>query len=101
MICNNIIVNMKNVPQSPPDFSSLVTAAGLASVPMDGSQTAYCPGQGGSIVALEVFYAMPVLGMPALGLSQGTTFNGQNVVFISATSAFMNEPFSAGGAVCY
>ena len=92
MSCSNIIDNIQVVPAS---FASLEIAAGTGlqqPATMNNANTAFCIGGTGTTVAVQIFYAMPVLGLSWLTSTQ--TFNGQNVVFISATAVFKNEPFS-------
>jgi Flp pilus assembly protein TadG len=106
MSCNNIITNIQVAPaQSAGGFLNLTnytanpqsplgyTLTGLTQPTMDNSKTSFCIGGSGSVVAVQVFYAMPVLGLSWIG--GGSTWNGQNVVFIGATSVFKNEPFTA------
>ena len=113
MSCNNIITNIQVVPDTSGGASywySLTnyqvnpasplgyTVSALNNPPMNNNQTSFCIGAPGSIVAAQIYYAMPVLGIPAmLGAS---TFNGQSVIFISATSVFKNEPFSTTYTGC-
>ena len=113
MSCNNIITNIQVVPEAsqPAGFYSLMnyikntsaplgyTMTGLAKVPMNNSDTSYCIGAPGAIVAVEVYYAMPVLGISWF-LSNATTYNGQSVIFINATAAFKNEPFTTSYTGC-
>jgi len=72
---------------------------GLTTPPMNNSLTGFCIGAAGSIIAAQVYYAMPVIGIPAM-LTNASTFNGQSVIFISATSVFKNEPFSTNYTGC-
>ena len=107
MSCSNVVTNIQTIsPTTSNAFYSLTDGnpsqepTGLATVPMDNSKTSFCIGKQQSLVAIQVFYAMPVLGIPTLGLSNTATFNGQNVVFISATAAFENEPFTTANPGC-
>ena len=113
MSCNNIITNIQVVPDTSGGASywySLTnyqvnaasplgyTVSALNNPPMNNNSTSFCIGAPGSIVATQVYYAMPVLGIPQmLGAS---TYNGQTVIFISATSVFKNEPFSTTYTGC-
>jgi len=109
MPCGNIITNIEVVPSwsgyTSGGFYSLTnittnpsnplgyTMTGLTAPTMNNNNTSFCIGSPGSIVIAQVYYAMPVLGIPAM-LANVTTFNGQSVIFISATSVFKNEPFT-------
>jgi Flp pilus assembly protein TadG len=113
MSCSNVITNVQVIPEAsqPGGFYSLMnyvkntsstvgyTMTGLAKVPMDNSSTNYCIGSPGAIVTVEVYYAMPVLGLSWF-LADSSTYNGQSVMFISATAAFKNEPFTTSYAGC-
>jgi hypothetical protein len=66
---------------------------GLNNPTMNNNNTSFCIGTGGAIIAAQIYYAMPVLGISQM-LPNASTFNGQSVVFISATSVLKNEPFS-------
>ena len=113
MSCNNVITNIQVVPEGtePNGFYSLMnfaytssntlgyTMTGLGFIPASGTNSSYCIGTPGAIVAVEVFYAMPVLGISWL-LGQASTYNGQPVIFINATAAFKNEPFTTSYAGC-
>jgi Flp pilus assembly protein TadG len=108
MSCNNIITNVQVVPAwsgyTSGGFYSLTnivnntsnslgyTMTGLTTPPMNNNQTSFCIGSPGSVVVAQVYYAMPVLGIPAM-LTNASSYNGSSVVFISATSVFKNEPF--------
>ena len=72
---------------------------GLTAPPMNNNLTSFCIGSAGSIIAAQVYYAMPLVGIPAM-LTNATTFNGQSVIFISATSVFKNEPFTTSYSGC-
>jgi Flp pilus assembly protein TadG len=72
---------------------------GLTPPTMNNNSTSFCIGSSGSVVAVEVYYAMPVLGLPWM-LSGATNWNGQKVVFITATSVFKNEPFLTSYSGC-
>jgi Flp pilus assembly protein TadG len=102
MSCNNIITNVQVVP---PGANGASWAAltnnmtGLISPAMNNAQTSFCIGAGGSLVAMQVYYAMPVLGISQM-LPNASSFNGQSVIFISATAAWKNEPFSTANAGC-
>ena len=113
MSCNNVVTNISVIPEAaqPGGFYSLMnfvstssnlrgyTMSGLASVPMNNTKTSYCIGTPGAIVAVEVFYAMPVLGLSWF-LGVASTYNGQSVIFINATAAFKNEPFTTSYSGC-
>lgn len=115
MSCNNIITNIQVVPAwsglTSGGFYSLTnivnnpsspegyTMTGLTTPPMNNSQTSFCIGSSGAIIAAQVYYAMPVIGIPQM-LTNAATYNGQSVVFISATSVFKNEPFTTTYSGC-
>jgi len=101
MSCNNIITNVQVVPagNNGAGWTALTGSTGIVRPAMDNAKTTFCIGTGGSLIAVEVFYAMPVLGIPQM-LPGATTFNNQQVVFIQATSAIKNEPFVAANAGC-
>jgi hypothetical protein len=108
MSCNNIITNIQVVPPWTGDtsggFYSLTnmvnnasnplgyTMTGLTTPQMNNNQTSFCIGTPGAIIVAQVYYAMPVIGIPAM-LTNASTYNGSSVIFISATSVFKNEPF--------
>lgn len=95
MSCDNVIDNIQVIDPMTTTFASLENAQGTglqAPASMNNANTTFCIGGSGSVVAVQIYYAMPVLGLP--WLTNGSTFNGQNVVFISATAVFKNEPFS-------
>ena len=109
MSCSNIITNIQVVPpwtgNTSGGFYSLTnivnntsnplgyTMTGLTPPPMNNNQTSFCIGAPGSIVFAQVYYAMPVIGIPAM-LINASNYNGSSVIFISATSVFKNEPFT-------
>jgi pilus assembly protein Flp/PilA len=112
MSCDNIITNIQVAPsQAEGGFQSLTnyvpdpnnplgyTMTGLIPPVMNNNKTSFCVGGGGSVVTAQVYYAMPVLGL-AWMISGATQRNGTDVIFIGATSVFMNEPFNANNAGC-
>jgi Flp pilus assembly protein TadG len=115
MSCSNIITNIQVVPAyggtTSGGFYSLTnivgnptspegyTMTGLTPPPMNNALTNFCIGSAGSIIAAQVYYAMPVIGIPAM-FAHAATFNGQSVIFISATSVFKNEPFTSSNSGC-
>jgi Flp pilus assembly protein TadG len=115
MSCNNIITNIQVVPAwtgtTSGGFYSLTnmvnnasnplgyTMTGLTTPPMNNSQTSFCIGSPGAIIIAQVYYAMPVIGIPTM-LTNASSYNGKSVVFISATSVFKNEPFTSGYTGC-
>jgi Flp pilus assembly protein TadG len=115
MSCNNVITNIQVVPSysgatsggfysltnivTSPSSPQGYTMTGLTTPPMNNNLTGFCIGSAGSIIAAQVYYAMPVIGIPAM-LVNASTFNGQPVIFISATSVFKNEPFTTAYSGC-
>jgi Flp pilus assembly protein TadG len=115
MSCNNIITNIQVVPPwtgvTSGGFYSLTnmvnnpsnplgyTMTGLSTPPMNNNQTSFCIGSPGSIIVAQVYYAMPVIGIPAM-LTNASSYNGSSVVFIGATSVFKNEPFTTSYSGC-
>jgi Flp pilus assembly protein TadG len=108
MSCANVITNIEVVPntsggaaywynltnKAAANNALGYTMTGLNAPPMNNANTSFCIGSGGSIVAAQVYYAMPILGLPDF-LPNAGVFNGQPVLFISATSVLKNEPFVA------
>ena len=115
MSCNNIITNVQVVPawsgSTSGGFYSLTnivtsgsnplgyTMTGLTTPSMNNNLTSFCIGSPGAIIIAQVYYAMPVIGIPAM-LTHASSFNGSSVIFISATSVFKNEPFTSGYTGC-
>ena len=66
---------------------------GLTTPPMNNNLTSFCIGSPGAVIIAQVYYAMPVIGIPAM-LTNASSYNGSSVIFISATSVFKNEPFT-------
>lgn len=105
--CSNIVVNLEVAPS---DFYSLTnktantnlplgySLSALNSVPMNNNQTSYCIVGNGSVIIVQVFYAMPVIGIPAFASS--TVYNGTPVVWIQADDVFKNEPFTTSYTGC-
>ena len=101
MSCNNVITNVQVVPagNNGAGWTALTTSSGIIRPAMNNATTTFCIGTGGSLIAVEVFFAMPVLGLPQM-LPGASTFNNQSVVFIQATAALKNEPFTATNNGC-
>ncbi len=114
MACANVITNIQVVPDASNGASywyNLTNYTVSASSPvgytvtqlnqptMDNNSTSFCIGSAGSIVATQVYYAMPVLAIAQM-LPGASTFNGQSVIFLSATSVFKNEPFATSYTGC-
>ena len=94
--CANVVVNIQTVEEgaSPGGFYTLLNAnqTDVATpATMNNNQTRFCIGRPGSYVAVEVYYAMPVIS--PIWLASATNWNGSNVHFVSAVTAFKNEPF--------
>ena len=112
MSCSSVITNIQVVPDTSgaanywynlTNYTTTANAPGytvtaLQTPTMNNANTSYCIGSGGSYVAAQVYYAMPVLGIPQM--LSGSTYNGQPVVFIAATSVFRNEPFVTNYTGC-
>ncbi|MDQ6703523.1 MAG: pilus assembly protein, partial [Pseudomonadota bacterium] len=96
--CSSVIVNLQTFSEAsfPGGFYSFVNGTQTAIIvpPLDNTQTSFCPGGSGEYVYLQVFYAMPLLGMVWLP-AVTTTFQGQTVALVSAAAAFKNEPYIA------
>jgi hypothetical protein len=106
MSCSNVITNIQVVPDTSgganywynlTNYTSAgnalgYTLTGLNAPTMNNNSTSFCIGSGGSIVAAQIYYAMPVIGIPQI-LTHAGVYNGQSVLFISATSVLKNEPF--------
>jgi Flp pilus assembly protein TadG len=114
MSCANIITNIQVVPDTSggasywygltnytasPSSPQGYTVTQLNQPPMNNTSTSFCIGSAGSIVATQVYYAMPVFGIPQM-LTGASTFNGQSVIFLGATSVFKNEPFATAYTGC-
>lgn len=114
MSCANIVTNIQVVPDTSggasywynltnyttnPSSPVGYTLTGLNTPPMNNNNTSFCIGAAGSIVATQVYYAMPVVGIPQM-LVGSSNFNGQSVIFINATAVFKNEPFSTTYTGC-
>jgi Flp pilus assembly protein TadG len=114
MSCNNIITNIQVVPAwsgyTSGGFYSLTnivnnsnplgyTMTGLTTPPMNNNMTSFCIGSPGAIIAAQVYYAMPIIGFPAM-LTNASSYNGSSVIFIGATSVFKNEPFFTSYSGC-
>lgn len=103
MSCANVITNVQTVTEgtNPNGFYSFVNAAQTSLIvpSMNNNLTSFCIGTGGSYVIVQVFYAMPVLGLSWL-LANATTWNGSSVYFVSANSAFRSEPFQTTYSGC-
>jgi len=103
MPCSNIVTNSVVIPSGNYGAGWLpalnASRTGPLIPPMDNSKTSYCVGVSGSIVALQVFYAMPVIGIPPL-LGVATKANNASVIFIQATAVWKNEPFTTSYGGC-
>jgi Flp pilus assembly protein TadG len=98
MSCSNVITNIQNVPEaiSPAGFYTYVNAGGTAIITptMDNTKTSFCPGNAGSYVYIQVYYAMPVIS-PIWYAAASVNWNGGAAHFVSAAAAFKNEPFQS------
>ena len=98
MSCSSIVTNIQNVPEaiSPAGFYTFVNANATAIIAptMDNNVTSFCPGNAGSYLYIQVYYAMPVIS-PIWYAVASVNWNGSTVHFVSAASAFKNEPFQS------
>jgi Flp pilus assembly protein TadG len=86
--CGNLFVEVKSYPTFP---NVSVTE------PIDGSKnfippTSYCPGEGGDIVVVRMFYQWPLF---VTGLGYNVSNLAGSKRLLSATATFRNEPFLA------
>jgi len=105
--CSNVVVNLSSAPTDFNGLTNLVAAtkttpavppSDLVNPPMNNAKTSFCIGSNGSVMIAQVYYAMPVVGIPAFASS--SVLNGQPVVWIQATDVFKNEPFSTSYIGC-
>ena len=98
MSCSNIVTNIQNVPEavSPAGFYTYVNANATAVIvpAMNNRLTRFCPGISSSNLYIQVYYAMPVIS-PIWYAVASVKWNGNTVHFVSAASAFKNEPFQS------
>ncbi|MGY2050248.1 TadE/TadG family type IV pilus assembly protein [Methylobacterium sp. JK268] len=99
--CANVFVNLTVVPsgQTPTGYNAYVAPGGGGlSQPALTSSGSFCPGAGGQYVVLLIQYPAAFLSghFAAVG---GTTYNGQSVHVLMASTTFRSEPY--GGAVTY
>jgi Flp pilus assembly protein TadG len=97
MPCANVIQSLYTVPEgvSPAGFYAFLntTQTGLAPPQTNTAIPAtFCPGQPGSVVYVQSYYAMPVFS-PIWFAVASQNFNGSIVHFVLATAAFKNEPY--------
>lgn len=92
MSCDNIVINVVNVPAGGSFY-------GLQPPVMDNTKTSFCIGQPGSYIILQVFYAMPVLGISSM-LSGAVTYNNVQSTFINSNAVFLNEPYTSSYNGC-
>ena len=93
--CNNIYVDVESYPSG--QFSSVTINSQI-----DGSKNfinnmKYCPGNGGEIVVVRLFYQWPLL---VTGLGYNISNLAGNMRLLSATAAFRNEPFLTNPSPC-
>lgn len=86
--CNDLFVEVKSYPTFP---NVTITE------PIDGAKnfippTSYCPGEGGDIVVVRMFYQWPLF---VTGLGYNISNLAGSKRLLSATAAFRNEPFLA------
>ncbi len=86
--CANIFVEVKSYPTFPTVTVTEPIDAGKNFVP----PTSYCPGAGGDIVVVRVFYQWPLF-VTGLGYNISNLTGSKRL--LSATAAFRNEPFLA------
>ena len=98
MACGSVVTNIQSVSEdvAPNGFYAFVNASQSAVVmpTMNNAQTTFCSGSTGSVIYAQVYYAMPVFSPAWRALA--TTWNGNPVHFVTAASAFKNEPFQGG-----
>ncbi len=90
--CTNLYIEVKSYPTFP---NVAITE------PIDGSKnfippTSYCPGTGGDVVVVRMFYQWPLF---VTGLGYNISNLAGSKRLLSATAAFRNEPFLAS-ATC-
>jgi Flp pilus assembly pilin Flp len=86
--CDNLFIEAKSYPTFP---NVSITE------PIDGGKnfippTSYCPGEGGDIVVVRMFYQWPLF---VTGLGYNISNLAGSKRLLSATAAFRNEPFLA------
>jgi hypothetical protein len=86
--CDNLFIEAKSYPAFP---DVAITE------PIDGAKnfippTSYCPGEGGDIVVVRMFYQWPLF---VTGLGYNISNLSGSKRLLSATAAFRNEPFLA------
>src|SRR6266700_4037859 len=91
--CSNIYIDVES-------YSSFQTVTINSQI--DGSRNfinnmKYCPGNSGDIVVVRLFYQWPAF---VTGLSFNFSNLSGNMVLLSATAAFKNEPFVATASAC-
>jgi Flp pilus assembly pilin Flp len=89
--CDNLFIEAKSYPTFP---DVTITE------PIDGAKnfippTDYCPGDGGDIVVVRMFYQWPLF---VTGLGYNISNLAGSKRLLSATTAFRNEPFLATGS---
>lgn len=101
MPCSNVVVDIRSasVGTSPAGYYTFIKAnrSGLQSLQMDNTRTSFCPGNQGTHIVLQAFYAMPTFSPFWMALSS-VPWNGGNAYFVQQTSAFKNEPFGPSNA---
>jgi hypothetical protein len=105
--CASFVVNLV---AAPTDFYTMTNKTTDAALPlgyamsglnapaMDNTKTSYCLGGNGSVMVAQVFYPMPLIGVPSFFAT--AQYNGQSVVWIQADDVFKNEPFSTSYLGC-
>lgn len=106
MTCDRVVVDSK-VLTTPYQGSGASTwwtlidspATQLLPTPTTNALSSFCIGRSGSMVALQLHYAMPTISFPFF-TSPTTMFNGSPVIWIASTAAFRNEPFGTAYTGC-
>jgi Flp pilus assembly protein TadG len=91
--CGNVYVDVQNYPA----FTNVVINSQIDNAGNFINNMKYCPGNGGDIVVVRLFYQWPIF-VSGLGYNISNLSNGQRL--LSATAAFKNEPFVANPSPC-
>ena len=89
--CNSVYVDV----QSYPSFASVVINSQIDASKNFINNMKYCPGNAGDIIVVRLFYQWPMF---VTGLGYNITNLAGSQRLLSATAAFMNEPFAVSSA---